>query len=271
MGLEAFAIPSPTGTTRLYAVVGNPVAQVMAPALMNRLFAERNVDAVLVPVRAEPSALAAVVEGLKAIGNLDGIVVTVPHKFAVCAHADRLGERAELARSANALRRESDGTWTADNFDGAGFVSGLLNAGHVVASQTVRLVGAGGAGVSIGPALMMAGAGALIITDVSEQRMTALADHLAQKWPGQIRTSSAGTILASDIIVNATPVGLRPDDPLPFEVEGLAPNTVVADIIMKPAETRLLAAARARGLRVQPGLPMLIQQIELYRGFFRIP
>jgi shikimate dehydrogenase len=268
---EALDIPSPTGTTRLYAVVGDPVEQVMAPALMNRLFAERNVDAVLVPVKAKPPSFAAVIEGLKAIDNLDGIVVTVPHKFALCTYADRLGERAELARSANALRRERDGTWTADNFDGAGFVSGLLNAGYAVTGKTVRLVGAGGAGVSIGPALMMAGTGALIITDVSEQRMTALAGHLAQKWPGQIRTSPAGTILASDIVVNATPVGLRPDDALPFAVEGLAPDTVVADIIMKPAETKLLAAARARGLRVHPGLPMLIQQIELYRGFFRIP
>ncbi len=121
LSAEAFAIPSPTGATRLYAVVGHPVEQVKAPGLMNRLFAERNVDAVLVPVKAEPSRLTTVIEGLKSIANLEGILVTVPHKFAVCEHVDRLSESAELAQSANILRRESDGSWSADNFDGQGF------------------------------------------------------------------------------------------------------------------------------------------------------
>ncbi|GGF50819.1 shikimate dehydrogenase [Aliidongia dinghuensis] len=269
MSAPAFAIPSPTGSTRLYAVVGNPIEQVMAPSLMNRLFLDRNVDAVLVPVKAEASGIAAVIEGLKLIGNLGGILVTVPHKFAACGHADHLSERAELAQSANALRREADGSWSADNFDGAGFVAGLLKAGYAVAGKMISLVGAGGAGVSIAAALMLAGTADLSITDVDEQRMAALADRLAQRWPGRIRASSMP--IAGDIMINATPIGLQPEDLLPFSVDNLPPRTVVSDIIMKPAETRLLAAARARGLRVHPGLPMLTEQIELYRQFFRVP
>jgi shikimate dehydrogenase len=266
---EALTIPSPTGTTRIYAVVGNPVAQVMAPSLMNRMFLDRGVDAVMVAVQAEGESFATVMEGLKSIANLDGILVTVPHKVAACGQADRLSENAQLAQSANALRRESDGSWSADNFDGTGFVAGLSKAGHHVVGKTICLVGAGGAGVSIGPALMLAGAGQLIVTDVAEARMAALADRLAPKWPGHVRWSPGP--VSSDIIINATPIGLRPDDPLPFTIDTLAPHTIVADIIMKPAATKLLEAARARGLTTHPGLPMLAEQIELYRQFFRIP
>jgi shikimate dehydrogenase len=250
-------------------VVGNPPEQVMASALMNRLFVDRTIDAVLVPVKAETSSPASIVEGLKSISNLGGILVAVPQKFAACRHTDRLTERAELAQWANACRCEGDGSWSAGNFDRTGLVAGLLNVGHEVSDKAISLVGASGAGVSIGPTLMMAGAAHLIVSDISEQRKTALAGRIAQRWPGEVRTSPVPVIHEIDIIINATPIGLRPEDPLPFEVEGLPPHAVVADIIMKPAETRLLAAARARGLCVNTGLHMLTEQIELYRQFFR--
>jgi shikimate dehydrogenase len=270
LSAEACAIPSPTGTTRLYAVVGHPVEQVQAPERMNRLFAERNVDAVLVAVKAEPSRLASVIEGLKAIANLEGILVTVPHKFAVCDHVDRLSETAALAQSANILRRERDGSWSADNFDGQGFLAGLHRAGHEVSDKTVCLVGAGGAGVSIGPALMTAGARHLFVTDISIERADALARRLDRKWPGRVQALPRPAVTESDIIVNATPLGLRPGDPMPFEVDELPERAVVADIVMKPADTKLLKAARSRGLRVHPGIHMLTEQIDMYREFFRI-
>ena len=268
---EAFDIPCPSGATRLFAVIGQPVAQVLAPALMNRLFIDRMIDAVLVPVEAAPADFAVMIEGLKRIANLDGILVTVPHKFAACDHADHLGDAAKIAGSANALRREADGTWAADNFDGVGFVQGLVGAGHDPRGKAVSLVGAGGAGAAIAPALLTHGARLLVLSDVSEQRATHLAARLEAKWPGRVRVASAPATAESDILINATPVGLREEDPLPFELDGVRADAVVADIIMKPAETRLLKAAIARGLRVHPGIHMLSQQIELYRQFFRIP
>lgn len=268
---EAFDIPCPSGATRLFAVIGQPVAQVQAPALMNRLFVDRMIDAVLVPVEAAPADFAVMIEGLKRIANLDGILVTVPHKFAACDHADHLGDAAKIAGSANALRREADGTWAADNFDGVGFVQGLVGAGHDPRGKAVSLVGAGGAGAAIAPALLTHGARLLVLSDVSEQRATHLAARLEAKWPGRVRVASAPATAESDILINATPVGLREEDPLPFELDGVRADAVVADIIMKPAETRLLKAAIARGLRVHPGIHMLSQQIELYRQFFRIP
>ena len=267
---EDFRVPCPSGATRLFAVIGHPVAQVQAPALMNRLFVDRMVDAVLVPIEVAPAAFHVMIEGLKRIANLDGILVTVPYKFVACDHADRLGDAARLAGSANALRREADGSWTADNFDGVGFVRGLVGAGYDPRGKVVSLVGAGGAGASIAPALLARGARLLVLSDVSAERAMQLDGRLEAKWPRQVRVASAPAV-ESDILINATPVGLRAEDPLPFELDGVRADAVVADIIMKPAETRLLRAAVARGLRVHPGIHMLSEQIELYRQFFRIP
>lgn len=262
--------PGVNGRTRLFAVLGDPVAQVMAPTMMNRLFAERSVDAVLVPVEVSPGDLDAVVDGLKRIGNLDGFLVTVPHKLALCRHADRLGDAARLAGSVNAMRREADGTWAGDNFDGEGFVRGLRGAGRPAAGKRFSLVGAGGAGVSIAAAVLQAGAAALSIVDIDGSRAEALAARLGERWPGLARAAEIPDP-ASDVVVNATPLGLRDGEPLPFALDGLRAATIIADIIMKPAETRLLREAAARGLGTHPGLPMLSEQIPLYREFFRIP
>lgn len=259
-----------TGHTRLFAVLGDPVAQVLAPELMNRLFAERSVDAVLVPIEVAADNLAAVVEGLKRTANLDGFLVTVPHKLALSCMADTLTEAATLAGSVNAMRREPDGTWLGDNFDGRGFVRGLLGAGHEVAGRRFSLIGAGGAGVAIAAALLEAGASSLSIVDVDRPRVEALVFRLDERWPGIARCDAVAD-LTSDVVVNATPLGLRETDPLPVAIDTLQPEAVVADIIMKPAQTRLLHEAAARGHRTHPGLPMLAEQMPLYREFFRIP
>ncbi|MEE4465611.1 shikimate dehydrogenase, partial [Azotobacter chroococcum] len=146
---DALLIPSPTGSTRLYAVVGDPIAQVQAPTLLNRLFAERGIDALMLPVQAGAADFATVIEGLKRIGNLDGLLITVPHKLAVAAHADEQSLTVALTGSSNALRRQANGRWLADNFDGAGFVAGLRHAGHEPEGWRVALFGSGGAGSAI--------------------------------------------------------------------------------------------------------------------------
>ena len=259
-----------SGRTRLFAVLGDPIAQVMAPAMMNRLFAEQGMDAVLVPMEVSSGDLDAVVAGLKWIGNLDGFLVTVPHKLALCRHADRLGDAARLAGSVNAMRREADGTWSGDNFDGDGFVRGFLGTGRPVAGKRFTLVGAGGAGVSIAAAVLQAGAAALSIVDIDRSRAEVLAARLGERWPSLAQPVEFPDP-ASDVVVNATPLGLRDDDPLPFMLDRFRTGAVIADIIMKPAETRLLREAAARGLGTHPGLPMLSEQIPLYREFFCIP
>jgi shikimate dehydrogenase len=262
-------IPSPQGRTRIYAVIGHPVTQVQAPRLMNALFSEHRADAVMVPIHASPGELATVVAGLMAMGNCDGILVTIPHKFAVAGMVKRRSAMVELTGAANALRRDADGLWSAENFDGRGFVAGLRRAGQNLAAGPVMLFGAGGAGVSIAAALLEGGVRRLHVIDPAVEKAEALSQRLSMRWPGMIRTGPA-PLRDAALVVNATPLGLRTEDPLPFDPADLEPGTRVADIIMEPSETRLLRAAARSGLPVQPGLPMLTEQIPLYRDFFGI-
>lgn len=255
------------GTTRLYAVLGDPVSQVRAPALLNPLFAGIGLDAVLVPVEVSPAGLADAVRGLTAVRNLDGLLVTVPHKTACRELADRVTEAAALSGSVNALRRLPDGGWEGANFDGEGFVRGLRTAGHEPRGATVCLAGAGGAGSAMTVALLRAGAH-VTVWDADAERAATLAARLAPHFPGRL-VAAPGHVDA-DLAVNATPAGLRPGDPLPFSPAALRPGTLVADIIMSPRRTALLRAAEESGLAVHHGEPMLAEQITLYREFFRL-
>ncbi|MEV6612974.1 shikimate dehydrogenase [Streptomyces sp. NPDC051051] len=269
------APPGPSavsGTTRLYVVLGDPVAQVRAPGLLNDLFARTGRDAVLVPVHVRPDGLEEVMRGLRHMRNLDGILVTVPHKVEVCRYADLLGPAAEAAGSANALRRNPDGTWLADNFDGAGFVHGLRENGHDPAGATVALAGAGGAGRAVAAALLTAGIARLRLYDPDAARREDVLARLDARWPGRT-TAGAQTDFDGDgvdIAVNATPLGMRPSDPLPFDPARLPRTCTVADIIMKPAETALLEAARDSGRPVVHGRHMLDSQVLLYERFFAL-
>jgi len=111
--------------------------------LLNQFFRQVRVDALMMAMHVRPHNLEALVDGLKRTENVDGILVTVPHKFAICSLANNLGPQAVLARSANALRREKDCTWLAENFDGLGFVAGLHAQGREPAGRWVVLCGAG--------------------------------------------------------------------------------------------------------------------------------
>jgi shikimate dehydrogenase len=256
-----------SGGTRLYPVLGDPVAQVRAPGLLNPLLAGWGVNAVVLPLHVGPLELADVMRGLRLTRNVDGLLVTVPHKAAICALADELSATAALSGTANALRRLPDGRWLAENFDGAGFVHGLRSAGLDVRGRQVTIVGAGGAGSAIAVALLAAGVARLVLCETHSERLTALATRLAVHWPDQVRTAERPAE-ESDLVVNATPLGLRPEDPLPFDPAGLGSQVVVADIIMQPAETALLRRAADTGHPVHPGIHMLEQQVPLYREFF---
>lgn len=261
-------IPSPTGTTRLIAMLGDPVAQVQAPMLMNQLFAAEGTDALMIAVQASADHVAAVIEGLQRIDNLSGLLLTVPHKFAVLAHADTRSVTVELAGSANALRRDGRGRWHAENFDGLGFVEGLRAQGRDPRGLKVALVGAGGAGVALAAALVQAGVARLGVTDSVLGKARDLVARLDAYRPGIAFVADGSAPTDVDLAINATPMGLRPEDPLPFDVARLPARAVVADIVMKPPMTRLLQAARDRGLATHAGLHMLTPQIAMYRDFF---
>ena len=183
--MSELLIPSPTGNTRIFAVVGDPVKQVKAPQLLNKVFTEEGVDAVMIAVHARPEQLATVIRGLQAMENFSGMLITIPYKFAAREFADKVSLAVQVSGSTNALRRNEQGVWEADNFDGTGFVLGMQRKGYELAGKRVVIAGGGGAGSSIAAALLQAGIDRLYLQEpdtVTAQDLLARSDlHLTER------------------------------------------------------------------------------------------
>jgi shikimate dehydrogenase len=261
-----------SGTTRLFPVVGHPAAQVRAPAVFNALFAQAGIDAVSFGLDLPADSVAATCTGLLASPNVGGLLVTVPYKKTLHAIAQRIGRDAELVGALNALRRDADGAIAGDLFDGAGFLAGLVAAGHPPRGRHVLLLGAGGAGSAIAAQLAQAGVARLAIHDPRVDSARALATHLQAAFPDVLFEPQATLQPAGfDSVINASPLGLKPADPLPLDPARLAAGTLVCDIIMEPATTRLMQAAAQAGLPVHGGRAMLDHQLPAYLRFFGYP
>lgn len=256
-----------SGATGLFAVVGDPVRQARVPGLLNPLLPTWGVDAVVVPMHVPAVDLDEVIAALRRVDNLRGLFITVPHKATVGHLAARVSSRVVRAGCANVLRPEPGGGWYADNFDGIGFVTGLRAAGFDAAGKRVSMVGAGGAGAAIAVALLDAGAAEIHLYDTDDSRCRGLVERLDEP-PGVVHAGGEPGLADVDLVVNATPLGLRPEDPLPFDPRKLASGATVADVVMYPAETALLRAAAEHGCRTHPGEPMLACQLPFYRRFF---
>jgi shikimate dehydrogenase len=246
-------------TRAVYAIVGDPVGQVRSPEVFNALYAERGVNAIMVPLEVPSGRLEPMLASLRLARNLGGIIVTIPHKLEAATVAVRSSERVQLVGAANALR-PADGGWEADLFDGVGFLNGLRARGVTAAGKRVSIVGAGGAGLAIAGALLSAGAAAVTICDQDRAKADAAVARLQRTWPAQTRQGAPDASV--DIAVNATPAGMRPDDPLPIDLDRIAPSTLVADAIMRPPVTALLAEAARRGHPILEGRRMLDGQVE---------
>ncbi|MDQ2068104.1 shikimate dehydrogenase [Xinfangfangia sp. CPCC 101601] len=247
-------------TTRLIAVAAYPVHHLRSPQALNAMFVQAGTNAVVVPCEVRPEDLASFIYGLRGVGNLSGLIVTVPHKAAAAALCDQLGPQAQAAGAVNVIRREVDGSLTGELLDGLGFVAGLAAHGHSVQDRRVWLQGAGGAASAIAFALAQSKVAALTLMNRSPDKLAALAERLRVHHP-QLRVEIGGEIGAHDMVVNATSLGLKFDDPLPVEITAIASDALVVDIIMEPAETALLRAAKARGLPTHTGRAMLDGQL----------
>ena len=264
-------LPLPvTGTTRVYAIVGDPIAQVGSPRVFNTLFCERGVEAVLVPLHVASVDLGDAVRGLFACRNFDGLIVTVPHKIAAAGLVDRLGDNARRIGAVNAIRREADGAIVGENFDGAGCVIGLAKEGHRLAGKSAVLLGAGGAGSAVAHALADAGVTRMVIADTDTARAERLVASLKQSTPGLDAKQGSADPADADIAVNCTPLGMQPGDPYPMDLARLSPATLVVDVVLKPPVTPFLEAAAAKGCPTQPGYRMLEGQAEAVARFFGV-
>lgn len=252
---------------RLFGILGDPIDAVRSPAFYNAEFARRGMEAVFLPLLVPAADLAVAWRGLTRIRNLDGLVLTMPHKRAVVPLLDELGPTARLTDAVNTARRLPDGSWEGEMFDGEGFLAGLRAAGHEPAGRTVLLVGAGGAGRAIAFALAGAGVLALDIADADGGSASSLANAIGGAFPDCTTRAVDPDPGPHSVVVNATPLGMRAGDPLPFDTTRLAAGTVVADVVPNPEVTPLLAAALDRGCPIVTGQQMFEGQAALAMAF----
>lgn len=247
--LETFS-----GATRLFPIVGDPIAQVKSPYGVTAAFEARGRDAICVPMQVAPVDWSAFMAMMRAMKNVDGIIVTVPHKFAAYESCDTASERARFLRTANVLRKLPDGRIAGEMLDGLGYVEACRENGCAFEGQRALLVGAGGAGTAIAHAVAGAGVSALAICDVDTARRETLVARLAAAgFPVRAADNNA---VGYDIVLNATPLGMRPDDPLPVKVGSLRGGQFVGDVVTMPEVSPLIAAARVLGLATSPGTAM---------------
>jgi shikimate dehydrogenase len=259
-----------TGRTAIWGILADPIHHVKTPQALNALMHGSGIDGVMVPFHVGADGLNALVAGLKAMRNLKGFVVTVPHKTAIVDLCDTVSERARAIGAVNTVRRGADGRLSGEMLDGAGFVAGLRQGGIEPRLQSVYLAGAGGAANAIAFALAEAGVSRLTIANRTKAKSEDLRQRLAEHHPDVPVEIEAIDPSGHDIVVNATSLGLREGDPLPLDVNRLSSNQVVAEIIMQPETTALLAAAKALGCRTHPGRPMLTCQLELMAEFMEM-
>jgi shikimate dehydrogenase len=257
-----------TGATRLYAIVGDPIVQVRSPEVFTERLAAAGVDAVLVPAQIPEERFDKVIPALMALGNLDGLLVTVPFKARMRPFATRLGAAAECIGAVNALRREADGSWTGDIFDGAGFVRGIEQKGERIRGRRVLLFGAGGAGSAIACALAGAGVESIGIADPNAGRVEALVVALRKAFPDLDLPAAIPKPGEVNMIVNASPVGMRPGDRMPGDLGPLKADTLVGDVVISESPTALVQHALRHGCPWVNGHDMHSGQIEAIMGFF---
>ena len=246
-----------SGATRVVFIVGDPIAQVRSPKGVTAALREAGRDAIVVPAHVAPNDLPAFFAGVAPMRNVDGVIITVPHKFSAAAYCKSFSEEAAFLGAVNTLRRTPDGAWHGGMFDGTGFVAALVDAGCDLQGKCALLVGAGGAGSAIGHALVQAGVASLDVLDNDTSRTGSLVTRLAALQRGAVNTASKDVVAESfDVVVNASPMGMRADDPLPVDVSRLSASTFVGDVVTKPPLTPFIEAARARGCKTVTGTQM---------------
>ncbi|MBR0971501.1 shikimate dehydrogenase family protein [Bradyrhizobium japonicum] len=251
-------IPPPTGATRLYVIIGDPIAQVRSPAGVTAAFAARGHDGILMPVQVAPADLPDFISVATRLKNLDGIVVTIPHKFACYRACTSATERAHFLRTVNLMRRRADGSWHGDMVDGLGFVGAARAKGIDPKGMRALLVGAGGAGSAIALALVEAGVSELAIHDSATERRDALIGQLNGLGRSAVRIGTADPA-GFDFVANATPAGMTDGDPLPVDVTRLAPSAYCGCVITRPEVPSFIAAARKLGCVTGTGTDMYEQ------------
>lgn len=245
----------------LAGVIGDPIAHSLSPRLHGHWLTRYGLKGHYVPLHVSHGTLADALRILPEMGFV-GVNITIPHKEYVLSIATQVSDRAALIGAANTLTFLGNGQIQADNTDGLGFLANIRQnlPGWTAASGPALVLGAGGAAKAIISALINDGAPKVIVVNRTRTRADALREQFGARVESQDWTRIAE--LAGDValIVNTTSLGMAGQSPLTIDLSRLTPPTVVTDIVYKPLETGLLAAAREMGCETVDGLGMLLHQ-----------
>lgn len=287
------------GQTQVFGVIGDPIAHSLSPLIHNAAYRDQQLNCVYLPFRVPRHALAGTFEDFQWL-DVRGYSVTIPHKEAVVAMADRCDGPVRDIGAANTLFRGGDGTWHAANTDydaalaslqmglQSNRASGAQHPGSreatsppsssvpdavsvrdtfrdsSLAGKKVVMLGAGGVARAIGLGLVRAGA-SLTISSRTHERAIRLAEDLGCQ---QLKWEHRSTALA-DILINCTPVGMHPEvDETPFPGNWLREGMLVFDTVYNPEHTLLLKQARERGCRTVSGVEMFVRQAAVQFEYF---
>jgi len=254
--------------TQLCAVIGNPIAHSLSPAIHNAAYEKLNLDFIYLAFRVKDlqSALA----GMRALENFRGMSVTIPHKIEAMKYLDQIAEPDRAIGSINTVINEK-GKLFGLGTDGPGALKALTDADVDIDGQNVLMLGSGGAARAIAFTLAQkTRLNQLAILDIDEMMLKGLAHDLkagteARIIPGLLdHDTLVAAMKTADAIIHCTPVGMHPHEDVSLIPSLLfRPGQVVFDIVYTPLETKLLFEARSHGLKVISGVDMFINQAVL--------
>jgi shikimate dehydrogenase len=250
-----------SGRTTLYFHLADPVFQVKAPALFNAAFAERDIDAVLVPLHVPSNVLAAIFPALGTADNVGGLLVTMPHKQSILPLCGRLGRQASRVRAANAVRFGAAGESVGEMFDGLGMLRAAAQKGIDFSERPVLLLGAGGAARAIAFAVADAGASSLIVSNRSNKAAASLVVDLRKPFPNVNVSAGDPVPSAGGVVINSTSLGMKSTDAMPLNSHLIEPSLDIVDIVTV-SETPLLRAAQKCGCNTISGEEMLKSMVD---------
>ena len=247
----------------IYGLIGSPLKHSLSPLMHNAAFGALKIDAEYRLFELKAEELTGFFGSLRE-KNIHGLNVTVPYKEKVIPYLDNVSHEAGVIGAVNTVRVTDEGR-EGFNTDGQGFIKNLKeDLGFEPRGKKVVILGAGGASRAISVYLCKENPAYISVYDVDSNKASKLASHLQENFRGVAVNSFASIedvhLGEADLLVNATPVGLKESDPAVIDVALPGKDTLVYDLIYNPRETKLLKLAKDRGLRVSNGLGMLLYQ-----------
>ena len=252
-----------SGRTALYGIFGHPVEHTFSPGMHNAAFEEIGLDACYVPFSVSPKDLRSGVRAIVPMG-IKGVNITVPHKERVIPLLDDITDDARLIGAVNTIEVRK-GKLVGHNTDGRGFLRSLRDdVGFSAKGKIVAIAGSGGAARAVGFSLALAGAKMVFFHDVNSRKARDLAAHIIRNIGPRAEALDEKRFLqmasAAHCVINATPMGLRPQDSMPIPDAVLSEGQLVCDLVYNPSNTAFLNAARRRRASTLGGIGMLLYQ-----------